>query len=199
MGSNSAALCRCVFAWVCLLLQVLCLAACPCSTLIARPLLTVLAPSCHCVLVPPWRCLQGQLLDELDQEIDGTSTRLQAAQVSKLCWWAGAPGGWVRGVGGVVRGMGLAGRSSSIVTAHQHGWHQKMCRAAALWPAWQVPCCALLQRSSYSCPATAPLPLPLHVQRKIDYVLQKAGAKGQLAIIGFLILVLIILIFLLLG
>ncbi|KAL4447615.1 hypothetical protein ABPG75_004834 [Micractinium tetrahymenae] len=59
--------------------------------------------------------LQGQLLDELDTEIEGTSTRLQAAQ------------------------------------------------------------------------------------KKIDYVLQKAGAKGQLAIIGFLILTLIILIFLLLG
>lgn len=59
--------------------------------------------------------LQGQLLDELDTEIEGTSTRLQAAQ------------------------------------------------------------------------------------KKIDYVLKKAGAKGQLAIIGFLILTLIILIFLLLG
>ncbi|KAL4428706.1 hypothetical protein ABPG77_009812 [Micractinium sp. CCAP 211/92] len=59
--------------------------------------------------------LQGQLLDELDTEIEGTSTRLQAAQ------------------------------------------------------------------------------------KKIDYVLQKAGAKGQLAIIGFLIVTLIILIFLLLG
>ncbi|PSC74939.1 Syntaxin-61 [Micractinium conductrix] len=59
--------------------------------------------------------LQGQLLDELDQEIEGTSTRLQAAQ------------------------------------------------------------------------------------KKIDYVLKKAGTKGQLAIIGFLILTLIVLIFLLLG
>lgn len=55
---------------------------------------------------------QGQLLDELDQEIDGTSTRLAAAQ------------------------------------------------------------------------------------KKVEYVLKKAGAKGQLAIIGFLILVLIILVFL---
>lgn len=59
--------------------------------------------------------LQGQLLEELDTEIEGTSTRLQAAQ------------------------------------------------------------------------------------KKIDYVLAKAGAKGQLAIVGFLILTLIILIFLLLG
>jgi hypothetical protein len=36
-------------------------------------------------------------------------------------------------------------------------------------------------------------------QKKIEYVLQKAGAKGQLAIIGFLILVLIILIFLVIA
>lgn len=34
------------------------------------------------------------------------------------------------------------------------------------------------------------------LQKKVEYVLQKAGSKGQLAIIGFLILVLIILIFL---
>ena len=37
------------------------------------------------------------------------------------------------------------------------------------------------------------------LQKKVEYVLQKAGAKGQLAIIGFLILTLIILIFLLLA
>jgi syntaxin 6 len=34
------------------------------------------------------------------------------------------------------------------------------------------------------------------LQKKVEYVLKKAGAKGQLAIIGFLILVLIILVFL---
>ncbi|PRW60333.1 Syntaxin-61 [Chlorella sorokiniana] len=59
--------------------------------------------------------LQGQLLDELDTEIEGTSTRIQAAQ------------------------------------------------------------------------------------KKIEYVLQKAGSKGQLGIIGFLVLLLIVLIFLLIA
>ena len=57
--------------------------------------------------------MQGQLLDELDAEVDGTSTRLQAAQ------------------------------------------------------------------------------------RKVEFVLKKAGTKGQLLIIGFLILVLVVLILLL--
>lgn len=39
--------------------------------------------------------LQGQLLDELDAEIDGTSTRIQAAQVGggAGCGW-GREGGW---------------------------------------------------------------------------------------------------------
>lgn len=36
-------------------------------------------------------------------------------------------------------------------------------------------------------------------QKKIEYVLKKAGARGQIAIIGFLILVLIILIFLVIA
>ena len=44
-----------------------------------------------------------------------------------------------------------------------------------------------------------PCPHPRRKQKKIDYVLKKAGTKGQLAIIGFLILTLIVLIFLLLG
>lgn len=43
------------------------------------------------------------------------------------------------------------------------------------------------------------LQCPAVLQKKIEYVLQKAGAKGQLAIIGFLILVLIILIFLVIA
>ena len=59
--------------------------------------------------------LQGALLDELDQEVEGTSTRLQAAQ------------------------------------------------------------------------------------KKVEFVLKKAGAKGQLLIIGFLIVVLVVLVFLLLA
>ena len=34
---------------------------------------------------------------------------------------------------------------------------------------------------------------------QVEYVLQKAGAKGQLAIIGFLVVLLIVLIFLLIA
>lgn len=49
-------------------------------------------------------------------------------------------------------------------------------------------CQRLLSAGSVACP-----------QKKVEYVLQKAGAKGQMAIIGFLILILIVLIFLVIA
>lgn len=58
-------------------------------------------------------------------------------------------------------------------------------------------CCAALL--IFNGPISPTLPAAAALQKKIDYVLQKAGAKGQLAIIGFLILTLIILVFLLLA
>lgn len=46
---------------------------------------------------------------------------------------------------------------------------------------------------------THPCMRPALLCVQIEYVLKKAGAKGQMAIIGFLVLLLIILIFLLVG
>ena len=149
----------------------LCLAAGAARSIYLLPWRPVLS----CLSVQPCNlpaCLQGQLLDELDTEIAGTSTRIAAAQVSRPC----LPGTW-------------------HVTAK-----------LACCPAWQLllvvqwsraaaPLAAGTERS----PAAPALPALPCLQKKVEYVLQKAGAKGQMAIIGFLILTLVILIVLLVA
>jgi hypothetical protein len=63
------------------------------------------------------------------------------------------------------------------------------------WSRAAAPLAAGTERS----PAAPALPALPCLQKKVEYVLQKAGAKGQMAIIGFLILTLVILIVLLVA
>lgn len=118
--------------------------------------------------------LQGQLLDELDTEIEGTSTRIAAAQ-KKVRAQPRAAGG----AAGAAR------------------WRCAAAGAGLLSSRASPPCKRQPHANASHLHTLIPAAPTRHPQ--VEYVLQKAGSKGQLAIIGFLVLLLIVLIFLLIA